>query len=439
MAKNQILKGFQDFLPEVMIPRQQMIEKIIRVFELYGFVPQDTPALEYADLLMGKYGEDEKLIYRFQDNGGREVALRYDLTVPLARVIAMYRGKLPMPYKRYQISKVWRADKPQRGRFREFVQFDADVVGSKSLIIDAEIVAMMCDTMKALGVKNYFVRLNDRRILNGVGECADVPKEKIASLLTAIDKAEKIGRQGLMQELADRGFDSKVATFVDRLLAMKESGKVIVDLRKLLRSSVGAQDALNDLQKIMDDLEARGWKDRVLVDPSIARGLAYYTGTIYETTILDAPEYGSVMSGGRYDQLVKKLGGPDLPAVGTSVGVDRLYAALRQMKLLPDTKSFSDALIINFEAADQPAYGALAQSLRREGISCEIYAEPKKVLNQFQYADQQGIPFVLLMGSKEKEMNQVTLRIQSTREERLLATDEVPSVVRELKSRRRSE
>lgn len=434
MNKNQLLKGFQDFLPEVMIPRQRMIEKIISVFELYGFVPQDTPALEYAEVLLGKYGEDEKLIYRFQDNGGREVALRYDLTVPLARVVAMYRGKLPMPYKRYQISKVWRADKPQKGRFREFVQFDADVVGSRGPIVDAEVIAMMVDTMAGLGLQNFLVRVNDRGVLNGLAECAGVSNEQRPSLFTAIDKLDKIGKQGVETELKLRGFEPSVRTFVSRVVDATQTQDRFGAMETLLGASEEAKSAMQKLKIIFSDLRGRGMIESVEFDPLIARGLAYYTGTIYETVLTDRPEFGSVMSGGRYDELIKKLGGPDLPAIGTSVGVDRLFSAMQSLGLLPKTQTNSLALIANLTGEDQTQYGQIAQRLRARGVSCEIYPDPKKLLQQFQFAETVGIPFVLLLGEEEKKKNCVTIRTQLTRKQVQVSIEEAPATLLNLQA-----
>lgn len=431
MIKNKLLKGFQDFLPEVMIARQKMIETIIRVFERYGFVPQDTPALEYADLLMGKYDENEKLIYRFKDHGGRDVALRYDLTVPLARVISMHK-QIPMPYKRYQISKVWRADRPQKGRLREFVQFDADVIGSQSPIVDIEIIAMMCDAMKALGVPNVLVRINDRRLLDGLCHRCGLDSEQSRSLMTAMDKMDKIGIDEVKLEWKSRGFRSMVWNRVQDYVSLKDSADRFDQYRKFFKGNASALSGIKNMECIFSDLKQRGQGNGIIFDPAIVRGLSYYTSTIYETMITDLPEFGSVMGGGRFDHLIKQLGGPDLPGVGTSIGVDRLFSALQKKRLLPTQKTSTRLLVINMDQRDHALYGSIVQTLRDRGISCEIYPDAKKILDQFQHADRQNIPFLLIIGEKEKSRGVWTLRNQKLRTEQKISNRNFDALILEV-------
>jgi histidyl-tRNA synthetase len=405
MAKEQgPMSGFRDMLAEQMIPRQQMISTIQEVYERYGFTPLKTPALERASTLVGKYGEEgDKLMYKFEDNGGREVALRYDQTVPLARVVAQHAGRLPMPYKRYTVGEAWRGERPQSGRYREFTQFDADIVGTVSPVADAEIVAMMSDSMEALGADSL-IRVNNRRILDGLAETAGVTSEQDSlRFIATIDKVEKVGVEATLGQI-EQEFSKKASDVAAEYLNI--SGTPIEKLKQvaqILKGSSAAEEGIDNLTQVFTMLEALGYgEDKIVFDQLIARGLDYYTGIVYETTLKELPGIGSVCSGGRFDRLVKAMGGPDLPAVGTSIGVDRLYDGLKELGLLPDVQTNTEVLITAFNNDDRPAYLRVAAGLRQAGIATEIYYEGKdKLKKQFRFADTLGIPFVVLMGPDE--------------------------------------
>jgi histidyl-tRNA synthetase len=407
----ELLKGFQDFLPEAMIPRAAIIRTIQELFERYGFMPQETPALEYAELLLGKYGEEEKLIYQFADKGGRQVALRYDLTVPLARVVSMYRHQLPMPYKRYQAGMVWRAEKPQKGRFREFLQFDADIAGSASTLADAEILSMVCATMDLLQV-NAVVRVNDRRILNALLASLGLDAQTGNGVLVALDKNDRVGTDGVLAEIAARGYAPVVADGVHSYLDIQGSNaEILARLQERFAEFPEGLAGIQSLSDILDLLIAQGIPaERVVVDTSIARGLDYYTGMIFETRLVDLPGIGSVCSGGRYDRLIGSVSGQDVPAVGLSVGVDRLIAALQSLGRLNPQPTLTQVLIAQLTPALNAVYCAVAAQLRRAGVRTEIYLEERRLSRQIQWADRQHIPIVIIIGEDEVASGEVVIK-----------------------------
>ncbi|MBU2036493.1 histidine--tRNA ligase [Patescibacteria group bacterium] len=421
MKEQGPLSGFRDMLAEQVFPRQAMVDTIKKVYEKYGFVPQDTPAIERYETLTGKYGpEGEKLMYKFKDHGGRDVALRYDLTVPLARIVFQYKDKITLPYKRYQVGNVWRGDRPQAGRYREFMQFDADIIGTSSPIADAEIVEMMVDTMRALGV-DAVVRVNNRLILDGLAEKSgvmDPAKTKI--MITAIDKSEKIGKDAVLAEISE-SIDSETAELVNAFLGVSGSdSEKLEQIAKILEGSVSAAEGVNNLQQVFSIVRKSGYEpEKVKFDQTIARGLDYYTGIIYETTLKDLPGVGSVCSGGRYDKLVSALssGKVDLPAVGTSVGVDRLFSGLEQLDKVKKTKTASQVLVINFDSADAPEYVSLASDLRKEGIPTEVYYDQVKIGKQIKFANSLGIKFVIFLGFEEKKKNVYSVKNLETGEQ----------------------
>jgi histidyl-tRNA synthetase len=399
-------------LAEQMIPRQAMLDTIRAVYENYGFVPLKTPALERFSTLSGKYGEEgEKLMYKFEDQGGREVALRYDLTVPLARVVGQYGSQLPMPYKRYALGEVWRGERPQAGRYREFTQFDADIVGSRSPLADAEIIAVTSDSMMALGADSL-IRINNRRILDALVETAGITSEKDAhAFMGAIDKVEKVGAQKALEEISDKHGQKAVALAADYLGVQGESVDKLHALAKLMNDSKAMSEGVENLKTVLELLTAAGYSEnQVVFDQAIARGLDYYTGIIFETSLKGAEGLGSVCSGGRYDNLVKDLGGPDLPAVGTSIGVDRLFDGLQLLGQLKPAKTNTQVLIANFDSNSVPQYVQIATKLRRAGIPSEVYYEPAKLGKQVGVADKLGIPHVVLIGSDELDRGVATIR-----------------------------
>lgn len=420
--KPRILKGFSDYLPDVMLPKQRMLDAVARTFESFGFAPLQTPAIEYADVLLGKYGDEgDKLLYRFLDNGERDVALRYDLTVPLARVVAMNR-QLGAPFKRYQIAPVWRAEKPGPGRFREFLQCDVDIIGVEELMADAECLAVGAAVLDALGVGDYVLRINNRKLLTGLLLRLGIPEgEPALAVLRTVDKLPKIGEPGVRAALAaENGLGEAAIDGIFDFLAQKPEA-----LETWFEpDSPGRQGAaeLNELLALAAEL---GLSDRVEVDLSIARGLDYYTGTIYETFVVGEEAMGSVMSGGRYDTLLTMFGGPPVPAVGISLGVDRLFAVLQKQGLVPTAHSPARVLVTVFSAETRPASYAAAAALRAAGIPAEVYPGTPRMKKQFKHADRQQIPYVLTIGPDEAAAGRVQLKTLATGEQEALPIEAV--------------
>jgi histidyl-tRNA synthetase len=418
----RILKGFRDYLPEVMVPRTRLLRRIAEVFERYGFEPLDTPSIEYSEILLGKAGpEAEKLFYRFRDNGDRDVALRYELTISLARVYAQYKGELPRPFKRYQMGPVWRAESPAKGRFREFWQCDVDVLGTDSLLADAECLAIDYAVMRALNVPNFLIRFNNRKLFRGLqAKLAISDGTVMDAVMRSVDKFDKVGESGVKGELqgliGKGGFtEASLAAVLDFLhLGDKASGNVA--RLEALNAALGDTDmgaaGCRELREVYESALAMGVPDEVLrIDPTIVRGLDYYTGTVFETYLQDLPGFGSVMSGGRYDGLVALFSSEDVPAVGISVGIDRLISALEELKLLPKTRASAVALVTVF-APEQRGYALRAvTALRKGGINAELYLEPAaKLQKQLKYASRKGIPFVVIAGPEEEKEGVVSLR-----------------------------
>ncbi|MBI3956840.1 MAG: histidine--tRNA ligase [Candidatus Kerfeldbacteria bacterium] len=428
------LKGFRDFLPQDAIRRQRVIRTIAETYESYGFSPLETPALEYGDVLTGKYGDEgEKLMYRFRDQGGRDVALRYDLTVPLARVVAQYLT-LPKPFRRYQIAPVWRAENTQKGRYREFTQCDIDVVGTSSMTADAEIIQVIAAVLTNLGFSKFEVRINNRKLLNGILDTAGVPPEKTLATIRSLDKWLKIGADGVRAELADR-----LATGVlDRLFELlpqsdEDSAAWTARTEEVLSTSKAGKAGLEELDTVMKILAAAPFQPQIFrLDPLLSRGLDYYTGTVFEATLTDKPEFGSVFGGGRYDKLVGQFIGSDVPAVGASAGIDRILGAMEELGMNISRGSVSDVLVLMMDEAFVFDTAALAGELRAAGIKTEMYDEPVKLDKQLKYADQLGIPFAILYGSREKEQEMVTIKNLAKKKQE---TVKRPSIVQELKRR----
>lgn len=429
------MSGFRDMLPEQMIPRQEMLSTIQNVYESYGFTPLKTPALERYSTLTGKYGEEgDTLMYRFQDNGGRMVALRYDQTVPLARVVAQHGGNLPMPYKRYAVGEVWRGESPQAGRYREFTQFDADTVGSKSPITDTEIIAMMHDAMSALGADSL-IRVNNRRILDGLTAAANIDDERQGlRMISVIDKVDKIGQAGVVQQVREE-FGDQPASLTDDYLSLAGSPTdKLRGIRDLLGRSDAALEGIENLEQVFSMLDSAGYgSDKVVFDQTIARGLDYYTGIIYETNLRGAEELGSVCSGGRFDNLVEALGGPSMPAVGTSIGVDRLYDGLLKLGKLQPAKTKTEVLVANFDAANSPDYMRVATALRKLGIAAEIFHEDVKLGKQIKFADKMRIPYVVLMGPDELQRKSAVIKTLESGDQVEVPLDELSASIQALK------
>lgn len=395
----RLLKGFRDFLPAEQGGRNAMLERITRAFESCGFAPLSTPAIEYSDILLGKYGEEgDKLLYRFQDNGERDVALRYDLTVPLARVMAQYR-ELPKPFKRYQVGTVWRAEKPAHGRFREFMQCDADIVGTSSPLADADCMVAVVLALRSLDVTRFTVRVGHRAILNGLLDRAGIQPESHVAVLRLIDKMDKVGEEAVADMiLGVVAMERADALALLRNLQSADLGPVA----EALAGNEAASAGVAHLQAVLAAADAMGIGDNVRVDLSIARGLDYYTGTVYETTLTDLPGIGSVSSGGRYDGLLTMFGVPAIPAVGISIGVDRLYAALAELGCAPTGRSGAVAVVCPVGAVVLTAGLGLLADLRQAGIPSESVPDPAVRLGkQVEFAAKRGARFAIILGEAE--------------------------------------
>lgn len=433
-VKPRILRGFRDHLPEDMLPRAHMFGVLERVFRAYGFLPLMTPALEYSEVLLGKYGDEgDSLLYRFDDNGGRDVALRYDLTVPLARVVAQY-PELQLPFRRYQIAPVWRAEKPARGRFREFTQCDGDIVGSPDLVADAEVIQMGADMLRSLGVHSFRIRLNNRKVLRGLMETVDVePGAAELAVLRTIDKLPKIGEEDTRRLLEnENGLDTKRVERIFDFLTIAGGTTEILDRLDGFFAEVGAgQSGAAELREVLGLLEAAGLGELATVDLSIARGLNYYTGTIYETFLEDLPGFGAVMSGGRYDGLIGTFTRESVPAVGISLGIDRLVAGLRELDLVPAGESTAVVLVTVFDRASLPHAIGIARRIRDEGTPCELYPQVAKLRKQLRYAERSGKRFVVIAGPDEVASGAVQLKDLASRTQDEVALAEIGALLKQ--------
>ena len=427
MAKPRLSRGLRDLLPEYMLARQRMVETIRQVYELYGFSPLETPAVEYLDVLSGSAGEEaQRSIFRVSNPEDEDLGLRFDLTVPLSRFVSQYRQEMVLPFRRYQVAQVWRADKPGAGRYREFTQFDLDSVGAESEVADTEIIAAMCDTLDALKVGPYRVRFSSRKILSLLLSHASIPATAATDVFRVLDKLEKVGLDKVKKELTTgytdasgdpiRGLglaDDQVAK-IEQFLAITGSTRdeVLSKLAELFRGVEGAEDELAVPRRISSHLTALGYEsDRVSLDVTIARGLAYYTGPVFEAVLLDAPQFGSIFGGGRYDDLVTRFTGQRIPATGASIGVDRLLAALIELERIPERRTTSKVLVTAMDPDLTEEYLAITYELRRAGIPTEIHVgRPKRLGKQLQRADRLQIPYVVIMGSDEASRGVVTVK-----------------------------
>lgn len=400
LIEPRTLRGFRDFLPEVMLVRERLMETARRVFRSYGFSPIDTPALEYAEILTGKGGEEsDKQLFRFKDGGDRDVAMRFDLTVPLARFAAQHSSTLGTPFKRYHIAPVWRGENTQRGRYREFVQCDFDTIGTDSNAADIETLLVIHDLLVALGFERFTIRVNNRLILNGVLAALGLT-DKTVGVLRAIDKLPKIGQDNVIAEMVE-----KVGTTPDQAKQVLLTVGPQTDLAFLATTYADNEQVMQGVKRLRQLFDAAATagipQDRIALDVSIARGLDYYTGTIYETFLTDLPSIGSICSGGRYDNLAGLFTKERLPGVGASLGLDRLIAAMEELKLLGTQTTPAPVLITQFDDERLGDYLRVARLLRAAGISTEVYPETKKLGKQLQYADKKGFRVALIAGSDE--------------------------------------
>ena len=416
-----VVKGTRDHLPAAAIQREKMLDSLRTVFRRYGFDPLETPALENWETLSGKYGEDaERLIYRFTDRGGRDIGLRYDLTVPLARVVAS-NPQLPKPFKRYQIQPVWRADKPQRGRFREFLQCDWDIVGSSSPAADAETIAVLHDCLDALDIGPFVVRISERGVIQAMLEAAGVPPtaRNVLEVARAVDKLDKIGAEGVREELTKRGVERAAAdhilTILERRSLRLEEG--FGDAKGLFRDAPSADAAFERLGTLGDRLRDLALpEERLVFDLSLARGLDYYTGPVFEAVMTDAG-VGSVAGGGRYDGLIGTFSGSATPAVGASIGLDRISAALQEREADDAPSTHVQVLVTVVDAALLGEAARLAARLRGRGLNTELYLGAADLRGQLGYARQKGVRFVAFLGPDEIAKGHVQIKDMKTRKQ----------------------
>jgi len=435
MIQPRTLKGFRDYLPDLMLQREWMMEQARKVYRSYGFAPIDTPALEYTEILLGKGGaETDKLIYRFKDHGDRDVALRFDLTVPFARFAAQYIGQLGVPFKRYHMGPVWRGENTGQGRYREFWQCDFDTIGATSNAADIETLLVIHDLMLALGLERFQIRFNNRMLLNGVLEQFGIA-DKAAPVLRVLDKLPKIGRDATQAEMIEAAnITADQAAKVLDLAAATGANRAILDqVQKQFGGHALVAEGISRLQQLLDVAEKAGiLEERVRIDLSICRGLDYYTGTIYETFLTDLPAIGSVCSGGRYDDLASLYTKQKLPGVGASLGLDRLLAALEELNLLKKVSTPAPVLMVQFSADHLGEYQQMARKLRAAGVGVEVYPEAKKIGAQLQYAEKRGFRLALIAGPDEFAKGEWKIKDLAKREERVLPSSEVLKAIREL-------
>lgn len=453
MTKPSLPQGTRDFGPEVVRKRNYILNTIKNVFELYGFEPLETPAMEKLDTLMGKYGEEgDKLIFKILNNGldnpdkhklakdsfekvlqGKsdkgitERALKYDLTIPFARYVAMNHNQLTFPFKRYQIQPVWRADRPQKGRYREFYQCDADVVGSNSLLNEVELAAIYFEVFTQLGIKNYELRINHRKILTALAElCGGI--EKMNAIAIVIDKLDKIGLEKVKDELKQKGFSDVQLSLIENYLSIKGSNsEKISQIKNLLEKSAIGKNGIKELEFLFNsglttpDL-------RLTIDFTLARGLNYYTGIIFEVQAPPEVKMGSIGGGGRYDDLTGLFGVPDIPGVGISFGVDRIYDVMEELKLFPE-QVYNGTRVLFFNMGENESKVAfqLMQQLRGKGISAELFHEPEKQVKQFKYAEKKNIPYIVIIETDDLQKNTCTVKNIITGLKQSISQDELLS------------
>jgi histidyl-tRNA synthetase len=419
LIQPRILGGFRDYLPSLMIPRERLIDTVRRVYRSYGFSPIDTPALEYEEILTGKAGgESEKQMYRFKDSGDRAVAMRFDLTVPLARFVAQHVNELGLPFKRYHIAAVWRGERQQRGRYREFMQCDFDTIGTLSPVADIETALVIHDLLRAIGFEAFAIHVNNRMVLTGMLERLGLA-ERSADVLRALDKLHKIGPELVAEEMtASAGATAEQAREVLKLAEITGGNEQILkQLEPLVAGSETGQAGVARLAELISATKAAGVpEERLRLDVAIARGLDYYTGTVFETFLDALPSLGSVCSGGRYDNLAELYTTQKLPGIGASLGLDRLLAGMEELGMLPKAATPAEIFIPYFDAARLTDYLRLAARLRGAGFRVELYPEPKKLGQQLKYADRRGFRLALVAGENEFAAGTIQVKNLATAE-----------------------
>jgi histidyl-tRNA synthetase len=451
MQKPSIPKGTRDFSPEEMAKRNYIFDTIKEVFRRYGFRQIETPAMENLSTLMGKYGEEgDKLLFKILNSGDflssmseedlkegnaartatriSEKGLRYDLTVPFARYVVMHRNEITFPFKRFQIQPVWRADRPQKGRYREFFQCDADIVGSDSLLNEVELVQIIDEVFSRQGIR-VSVKLNNRKILSGIAEIIG-EADKITDITVAIDKLDKIGLEKVNEELTSKGITQAAIDRLQPILLLSGTTREKLEILKgLLAASETGLKGLDEMGYIFDKTNMLALKNEVMLDLTLARGLNYYTGTIIEVKALDA-EMGSITGGGRYDNLTGIFGLPGVSGVGISFGADRIYDVLSQLNLFPESFAHAtDLLFVNFGEREADYLLPVITQLRRAGICCELYPEAAKMKKQLSYADSNHIPFVAMVGENEMKEGKITLKNMRSGDQKSISPHEIRSAI----------
>ena len=444
--KPSIPKGTRDFGPEEMIRRNYIFDTIKGVFRLYGFQPLETPAMENLSTLLGKYGDEgDKLLFKILNSGDFlsgvsdeqlhgnpnalstrlcEKGLRYDLTVPLARYVVQHQGEISFPFKRYQIQPVWRADRPQKGRYREFYQCDVDVIGSRSLLCEVDLVEIVAKVFQRLGIR-VTLKVNNRKILYGIAETIG-HADKMIDITVAIDKLEKIGLEAVNGELREKGIDERAIEALQPILSLEgANGAKLARLREILADSPVGLAGVTETETILSYVETLGTELEIELDLSLARGLNYYTGAIFEVKARDFA-IGSICGGGRYDDLTGIFGMPNTSGVGISFGADRIYDVMTGLDLFPDdTKWTTRALMLNFGGEEERVSLRLAKNLREAGIACEVYPESAKMKKQMEYANRRAVPWVVIVGSDELASGRATVKNMATGEQQAVAFDEL--------------
>ena len=449
--KPSIPKGTRDFSPTEMVRRSYIIDSIKEVFRLYGYQPIETPAIENLSTLLGKYGDEgDKLLYKIRSNKSlysqigiekekklrqiydywlpqqSEMALRYDLTVPFARYVVQHRNDITFPFKRYQIQPVWRADRPQRGRYREFFQCDVDVIGSKSLLNEVELVQIINDVFSRLRI-NCTIKINNRKVLAGIVEYIG-EIEKFTSITVAIDKLDKIGIDNVKQELSLVGVSEKAIRQLSSILDFEgDMNENVVYLGKFFESVEIGKEGINEVKKVLSYLDGLNLSSKVEFDLTLARGLNYYTGAIIEVVASDV-QIGSICGGGRYDDLTGIFGLPDVSGVGVSFGADRIYDVMLEKNLFPEgAQETTQVMFVNFGEKEQKYCLPLTHQLRSSGINAELFPEPAKLKKQMNYANNKNIPFVVLVGDNEMKGNYLTVKNMNSGEQKQMSLEEIIS------------
>lgn len=404
-------------MPEQMAKRNLVMDKIKSVFVKFGYDAIETPAIEYAETILEKYGEEgSKLVYRFKDNGGRDICLRYDQTVPFARVVAANYKTLPMPFKRYQIARVWRADRPAKGRFREFYQCDVDIIGTQSLVAEAEIAKVMADVFTVLGFPKFTIKFNSRRLINSVLANLGIPQENQPDIIRILDKLEKLSLEEIKWELKSFAAESVISKLLDLIQA---KGTLEEKLRLFQEYNVA------EIQEFIKTAKAfRIPEDALVFDPGLARGLDYYTGIIFEVYI-SGVDIGAVCAGGRYDDLCSLFCLEKFSGVGVAFGFDRIVVAMEQLNLLKNTGLNSQVLVTYFDPETLEDSLKILGDVQKSGLSAEVYFEPDKIAKQLKYADKKNIPFVVMCGSDEKAQNEVTVKMMKTGKQKTIPQNQI--------------